>query len=321
MIVTVAPFPSIEYIYQIDRLMPHCEIEASHVSLSILSKCIHSAEIIKILQGEPLLLSSLGGFAGKYIKHYLDKAKIKSDIIWSDLETPHKMKIVLESSSDTYLLQAGQGQFAQSEALHKRMIKLTQKLRTYLNQVSTLVIGGYLPDCIEDDFYGLWIKEAKKYNIKTLISTGQPKLLEKVIEESPYALLFTEKQLETLGIVYANEHELLTQLLPYFDKGIHYIGLYLKEKGAYMLSKHKLCAISFHNQVSLSKENTAASGAFLGAFAIGIQRKYEQEKFFKMCTAAALVACCDVDRPLCSKKDVDTFAKKLKIREINLSSF
>ncbi len=318
MIITVAPFPSIEYIYRIDTLLPNCEIEAPCVSLSILSKCIHSAEIIKVLQDEPLLLSSLGGFAGKYIKHYLDKAKIKSDIIWSDVETPHKMKILLEQCSDTYLLQAGHQQLIYHEDLNKRALKLTQKLRTYLSQVSTLVIAGYLPECIDPKLYATWINEAKKYNIKTLVSTGQRPLLENCIEATPYALMFTEKQLEALGFNYHSEEVLLKELQPYLNKGVHYIGVYLKGHKAYMFSKSKLCAISVPHQPPLHKENTAASGAFLGAFAIGLQRKYEQEKFFKICVAAALVSCCEVDKPICSKKEMDTLAKKLKVQEIHL---
>ena len=94
MIITITPFPSIEYIYGIEEFTPNCQISSKNVSLNVLSKGVYSAQMMKVLQEEPILLSSFGGFAGKSIKHYLDKAKVKSDIVWTDYETPHQVKIL-----------------------------------------------------------------------------------------------------------------------------------------------------------------------------------------------------------------------------------
>ncbi len=57
---------------------------------------------INILQEEPILISP-GGFVGKSIKHYLDKSKVKTDIIWTDSKTPHQIKIMLKKSTDYYI--------------------------------------------------------------------------------------------------------------------------------------------------------------------------------------------------------------------------
>jgi fructose-1-phosphate kinase PfkB-like protein len=309
MIITVAPFPSVEYLYNVDFLEPNCEINSNDVSLNILSKCIHSAQIIKILQDEPILLGMLGGFAGKYIKHYLDKTRIKSDIVWTEAETPHKMKILVENSNAYYLLKRDQ-----HYDFSKEINVLSQKLKLQLKKVSTLLLAGYIPQGANPAIYKEWIKEAKLYNIKTIVCTGQKEVLEHTLLETPYALMFTKDQLNDLQINTESRGKMLAALIPYLKQGVHYIGLYLKDEGAYMLSKSKLCFMELPYPVNV-QNNTASSGAFLGAFAIGINRKYEQEKFAKMCLAAALSANYDVDKPICSKKDIDILTKKIKLKK------
>ena len=310
MIITVAPFPSIEYIYDVNYLETNCEINASNVSLNILSKCIHSAQIIKLLQDEPILIGMLGGFAGKYIKHYLDKSRIKSDIIWTDIETPHKMKILLQQTKDYYLVKRDP-----SYNFDKEASKLNQKLKTYIKHVNTLLLAGTIPESISSAIYKEWIKEAKQNNVKSIVCTGQPKVLEHVLEEPPYALMFTKDQLNSIGIMGETKEQIAASLIPYLQQGVHYIGVYHKDLGGLMLSKNKFCFIEPPSHLVL-QNNTAASGAFLGAFAIGINRKYEQEKFSKVCLAAALSVHGDVDKPMCSKRDLDLLAKKVKIKEL-----
>ena len=310
MIITITPFPSIEYIYGIEEFTPNCQISSKNVSLNVLSKGVYSAQMMKVLQEEPILLSSFGGFAGKSIKHYLDKAKVKSDIVWTDYETPHQVKITLSTSSDYYAICS-----EEDFAIEKELLKLSYKLKTHIKKVSTLVLSGRLPHGQNPQIYKEWVKEAKAHNVKTLVSTGQKEVLYFVLEEKPYALMFTLSQLKELGYDISNIETILDQLLPLFEHGIHYIGVYLKEKGALMLSKHKYCLVE-SPFLPINKNNTAASGAFLGAFAIGINRKYELERFSKLCLCAASAANSNVNYQICTRKDVESRLKKTKIKQL-----
>lgn len=314
MIITVAPFPSVEYIYNVDSLEPNSTINARTASLNILSNGIHSAEVIKILQDEPILLSMLGGFAGKYIKHYLDKSRIKSDIVWTDAQTPHRMRILMNPSDTYYLVKHNQ-----HDDFEKATIKLNQKIKTHLKKVSTLLLAGDLPPGVRPTLYKEWIKEAKLHNIKTILCTGQKEVLLSAIDEKPYALMFSKNQLEQLQIDTTSYHTIINELILYLNQGIHYIGVYLKEEGALMLSKNKYCLLTPPMVLNREPNHLASTGAFLGTFALGIQRKYEQEKFSRMCLAAALATQCDVNKPICSKKDIDLLTKKIKLKEIHLS--
>ncbi len=312
MIITITPFPSIEYIYDIEELHANCKLSSKNVSLNILSKGVYSAQMMKILQEEPILISSFGGFAGKSIKHYLDKAKVKSDIVWTDYETPHQVKITLSTTSDYYTLCS-----EEAFTIEKELLKLSYKLKNHIKKVSTLVISGRLPIGQDSKIFNEWIQEGKMHNVKTLISTGQRAVFEHVLEEKPYALMFTLSQLNELGYDITSKEVILEQLVPLFDYGIHYIGVYLKEQGALMLSKNKYCSIE-SPYLSFSKNNTAASGAFLGAFAIGINRKYELERFAKLCLCAASAAHCHVNESICTRKDIENQLKKTKIKQLML---
>lgn len=312
LIITITPFPSIEYIYSVETFISKEVLPSKNVSLNILSKGVYSAQMMKVLQEEPILISSFGGFTGKSIKHYLDKSKVKSDIVWTNYETPHQVKILLEKSADYYNLRS-----QETFTIDKELDKLSYKLKSHINKVSTLVISGKLPLGQNEGIYGEWIREAKSRNIKTVISTGQREIWNQMIQEKPYAILLTEDQLHTLGFPTDTYEAITRSLVPFLGSGIHFICVYLKNRGALILSKHQYCLVESPFQL-INKNNTATSGAFLGALAISINRKYEQEKMGKLCLAASLSANDNVMHKICTRKDVDIRYKKTKVKQILL---
>lgn len=83
-----------------------------------------------------------------------------------------------------------------------------------------------------------------------------------------------------------------------------------------MLSKHKYCLIEPPSGKIISSSRVT-NGAFLGAFAVGLDRRYEQEKFAKFCLSASLAVNNLASHTTCNKKEIDTLFKKVKIREIS----
>ena len=310
LIITLAPFPSIEYIYRVETFKPGEVLTSKNVSLNILSKGVYSAQIMKVLQAEPVLISSFGGFAGKSIKHYLDKSKVKSDIVWTEDETPHQVKIIIQDQPEAYILRS-QEHFT----LEKEYIKLTHKLKSHINKVSTLVLSGKLPHQLASQMMTEWISLAKAQNVKTVISTGQKEVWDVLKENKPYAILLTEDQLRDLELAEDTIENTIRKLAFFLGEGLHYICIYLKNKGAFILTKNKYCYVQspFH---LLNLNNTATSGAFLGALAIAINRNYEQEKIAKFCLAAALSADDNAAHSISNRKDIEYGYKKTKVKQI-----
>lgn len=311
-IITLTPFPSIEYIYSVEEFEPRKLLTSKSVSLNILSKGIYSAQMMKVLQEEPILISSFGGFAGKSIKHYLDKSKIKADILWTDYETPHQVKIILQSTEDDYTLRS-----QEPFSLNKELQKITYKLNSHINKVSTLVLSGRIPSSQDPNIFSEWIKTGKRRNVRTIVSTGQLPVWEQLINEKPYAVLLTEDQLNELGFDTSSLEGIAKEFVSFLGQGLHYICIYLKNRGAIVLSRNNYCLVKspFH---LLNQNNTASSGAFLGALAVGINRQYEQEKIAKMCLAAALCADDNVTHRICTRKDVEYHYRKTKVQNIEI---
>ncbi|MBP3888109.1 MAG: hypothetical protein J6F30_10800 [Cellulosilyticum sp.] len=312
LIITLTPFPSIEYIYSVEEFKPNELLTSKNVSLNILSKGIYSAQMMKVLQEEPILISSFGGFAGKSIKHYLDKSKIKSDIVWTDYETPHQVKIILEHKNEDYTLRS-----QESVMMDRELVRLNYKLHEHIKKVSTFVLSGKLLADKDSSIFKDWIQLAKHHNVKTIVSTGQKEVWSYIIEEKPYALFLTEEQLTALAFETDDLNQLTKVLTSYLGGGLHFICAYLKNRGALVLSKNKYCHVQSIYHL-LNQNNTAASGAFLGALAISVNRQYEQEKMAKLCLAAALSADDNVAHRICNRKDIDYKYKKTKVSQIKL---
>ena len=308
MIITLTPFPSIEYIYSVEELALGQSIPSKNVSLNILSKGVYSAQMMKVLQEEPLIISACGGFAGKSIKHYLDKGKIKSDLVWTEYETPHRVKIILERTLEDYTLLSSEAYTLQYE-----LERLNYKLKQHIHKVSTLILSGQLPKGQPTHIFKTWINLAKHHNVKTIVSTGQKEVWETILPARPYAILLTEEQIKSIGLMQEVTYEACVSLLaPLLGNGIHYICVYLKNRGALILSKQQYCLVQANTHL-MNPDNTATSGAFLGTLAVCINRQYEQEKTAKLCLAAALAADDNVMHKICKRKEVEYRYKKTKV--------
>lgn len=312
MIITLTPFPSIEYIYRVEEFEPKKLLTSKNVSLSVLSKGVYSAQMMKVLQEEPILIGSFGGFAGKSIKHYLDKSKIKSDIAWTQYETPHQIKIILQQTDIDYTLQA-----QESFNLDNELLRLNYKLNEHIKKVTTLVLSGRIPSNQDVSIFAKWIKMSKQHNVKTIVSTEQREVWQFILAEKPYGIFLTENQLNNLEFDTSDLKEIVKQFRGYLGGGIHFICIYLRNRGALILSKNNYCHVQSLVQLK-NENNTATSGAFLGALAISINRKYEQEKMAKLCLAAALSVDDNIMHRICSRKDVEYYYKKTKVKQIEV---
>ena len=308
MIITLTPFPSIEYIYSVEELALGQSIPSKNVSLNILSKGVYSAQMMKVLQEEPLIISACGGFAGKSIKHYLDKGKIKSDLVWTEYETPHRVKIILEHTLEGYTLLS-----SEAHTLQYELERLNYKLKQHIHKVSTLILSGQLPEGHPAQSFKMWIDLAKHHNVKTIVSTGQKAVWETTLQARPYAIFLTEDQIKSIGLMQEVTYEAcVAQLAPLLGNGIHYMCVYLKNRGALILSKQQYCLVQSTMHL-INPNNTATSGAFLGTLAVCISRQYQQEKTAKLCLAAALAADDNVMHKICKRKEVEYRYKKTKV--------
>lgn len=311
MIIAVDLLPKVDCSYNVNQLMPHGQMDIQDMKVQVVSQVIHGAQTIRVLQGDAIFVGILGGFIGKYIKHHMDIRKTKSDIIWAQMETPHEIKIADKSVKKKTTL-------SQSLSLVdlKIVTKLEQKIKLSIKPTTTLLLEGRLLNGVCPGIYSRLIEQGKTYSAKTVITTDEQGVLDVVLEQSPFGLMFTIPQLEKLGIDTSQVEGIVRQLSVYLDKGVRYIGVDLENQGGLLLSKNKSCYIE--PVVDETNQWTReSSAAFLGAFTIGIDRKYEQEKIGKLCVATAFAFQQTRESGNYNKNAIDQLVNKVKVRELS----
>ena len=311
MIMAVDLLPRVEYVYNVNKLLPYEHMDVGEMQVQIISQVIHGAQAIRVLQGDVVFTGILGGFVGKYTKHHMDVKKIKSDIVWADIQTPHEIKIVDgETNLDTVIKK-------DLKLIDERIVaKLEQKIKESIKRTTTLLLEGRVLNGVCPGIYNRLIVEGKRYSTKTVVTTSEPEVLEAVLEHPPYGLMFTMSQLESLGIEITHVEGIVQQLRVYLDKGVHYIGVDLQNQGGLILSKNKFCYIE-PTIDELSPWMDRSSAAFLGAFTIGIDRKYEQEKIAKLAVASSLAFQRSYGNMPYNKSTIDKLLTKVKVRELS----
>lgn len=310
LIVTVTLNPSIERTCIVEGLEVDKENIVLDQSSAVIGGQVTTGKVIKILQSEPMIFGLFGGLNGRYIKNHMDKLKIRTNIIWMPGETKNKISIVDPvSGTKTVFLDKG------IAVAKKEKNRIMRNFEESIKDCSAVVLGDEIPSELEPELFAEMIRIAKERSKKTII-TGEGEALRKAVEAHPYALKITKKGLEDLGIGKVSNDKLpiaLYELLQSYR--IHYLALDLGIEGAYLLSKNKVCYLRSEKTIEPLKTE-GATETFMGALAVGIERKYEQEKIGKIAVAASLAAMNVDDQEICRKIDVDFLMKKIKVREL-----
>ena len=311
MIIAVDLLPRIQYSYNINSLIPYGKMEAETMEARVISQAIHGAKTIRVLQGEVVFTGILGGFVGKYAKHYMDIKKIKSDIIWAEMQTPHEIKMFDQETNQETAVQKD------LKLLDERILwKAEQKIKLAIKPTTTLLLEGRILNGLCPQTYSRLIEEGKRYSAKTVITTNEPEVLSTLLGQVPYGLVFTMDQLDALGIDTDHIKSIVQRLREYIEMGVHYIGVDLKNQGGLVLSRNKFCYVEPTVDVA-SSWTDKSSAAFLGAFTLGIDRRYEQERIAKLAVATALAFQKSKENEPYNKSAVDKLLKKVRVRELS----
>lgn len=272
---------------------------------------IEAIRTIKLLQGEPNAIGFLGGLNGRYIKNFLDKNRIKSDFLWVNGETTLNTTYIDLTNNNTIKFHE-KGIIIQE----KDILRLKRNFEMSIKDSSVILLNTSLSKEFNNKVFQEMIATAKRYNIKTVLHTSGESLVEG-IKAQPYSVVLERENLKELNIKEENSQKILEKVHELLVKNsIHYIALNLYDDALYTISKNKICKVSIDNKYNFIKSEIGMS-AFIGAFALCIERKYEIEKTTKISMAASSAAAKNFDTDILFKKsEVDYSAKKYKIKEI-----
>ncbi|OGO82205.1 MAG: hypothetical protein A2Y18_01200 [Clostridiales bacterium GWD2_32_19] len=265
---------------------------------------------IKLLQSEPFVVSFLGGITGKHIKKVFTKNNIKSEHIYTRSDTELKVNI-LDNNNKSY---AVIGENAKN-IMDKEYAMYKSILNNLRNMAHVVIINESFFKSNEKEFYADILKFYKNDHYKIIVNTDK---YSNILDFSdiiiPYAIKVTISKDDK--ILEKSNDEIVKKYLAYIKKGIHYVAIDIAGKGAIFISKNKTCYIESNHDLP-SEKISEAIDAFLGAIAVGIERKYEQEKMSKIAFGTSVAVLQNKGISYCKQNDIMINKNKFKISEIN----
>lgn len=274
---------------------------------------VYSALIIKALQGEPYVLGIAGGISGRFIKNFMDKNRIKSDLLWKESETRSVLKII-DSVNMTETV------FVDDTFSHNELDlkNLKHKFQNNIRDANTVIINSRpLHDDVSERILEELMHISKENNQKVITSlTGIE--LRKALEHSPFGVVINASDLKELLLENTEDETLIIEELK--TLAIKYSIKYLvfdntQNKNIYVIAKHKICSAKY-GKFAKEVDEEGTKDLLVGAMAVAVSRKYEIEKMTKILAAVKGSVKVENYPNICHRKDVDNLYNKMKLVEI-----
>ena len=167
MIITVTLNPAIDKTLEVDNCTINSINRVSSIKIDAGGKGINVSKVIKSLKGESIALGALAGSTGEFIKSYLDDEKIKNDFVFVGGETRTNIKIVDKvKNTNTDINEPG------NSISEEEINRIKEKVFNDIKEDDILVLSGSVPQGVEKNIYEVWIKDAKKLGVKTILDAN-----------------------------------------------------------------------------------------------------------------------------------------------------
>lgn len=275
---------------------------------------IYTALIIKMLQAEPYIIGFSGGIGGRFIKNFLDKNRIKSDLIQLTDEAKVTTLLTDQCTGCSYRLESN-GLMLESN--HWKNLK--HKYHNHVKQSEVVIFSDDLPLEITENRQArprLLLEEHQK-----LIIRLKGSYLALAEQYHPYAIIADPYHLNFFDDNQENE---VLKSWPPDSKTFERLRLWMSQqqiKQFYLATEGKIYGISknkigYVTYQQADRNEMLVDSAIMGAVAIGAKRNYTFEKVLKLAGAIAQKINMDRFPRVIHRHDIDTNLNKVKVQEI-----
>lgn len=309
MILTVTLNPTVDKSYYIEKLIPGEVIRVSKKTQTAGGKGINVAKIAKLLGNNVVATGFLGGRNGEYVNAFLVKAGITSDFIILNTETRTCVNVNdLELNQQTVLLEPG------SFVSNDKMEELVSRYKKLLDGCKAVVLGGSLPDGIDETFYPRLILIAKEAGkIVALDTSGET--LRSGINACPSIIKPNRDEISSyLGRKVESIEETITAAKEIHENGTDIVIVSLGKDGAVFVMKNKVYRGTTPN---IKIVNTVGCGdSLVAGFITGLINNYDILDTIKLGMAVSTANALSREIGYYDKKDLDDLLTKVTAFEI-----
>ncbi len=302
MITTTLFNPEIESIIKVNKLTKGKKQKSNEYRLRISRCSIHSAYVVKVLQGVPFVVGFSCGIGGKFIKNFLDKNRIKSSLVNKDNEVRTKFLIVDDEVTTTII--DDNMSFKNSDFRNIKHI-----FNGNMDKSGVFIVSGEINSPEEVHLLENTVEFIHSRNKRYVLSLDDSQY-DRFFANAPTAVIGKFSQFSNVCKV---EDDLYTCLIKLKELAelhkIRYIIIY-DENIIYGISKNKIVS------ADVSPVKDVNRHAVAGALALGIKRKYEFEKIVKLLSAVAATFEEDKFPNSITRNKIDKMKSKILLKEI-----
>ncbi|MGE5943052.1 MAG: 1-phosphofructokinase family hexose kinase, partial [Flavobacteriales bacterium] len=198
-----------------------------------------------------------------------------------------------------------------NDLLDEELNGIKSVLDKSLNNNDILVLSGSLPQNVPTDYYATLIKQVSNKNIKIVIDTSGPALME-ALKEKVFLIKPNQKELAQLaGKDFLSSVEQEDFALEMVTSGkAKYVAVSLGARGAFMASKD---GVIYQSTPSVSVKSTIGAGdSMVAGLIYGIKNDFPVNDILKWGVACGVATTMNEGTNLASKSNINNVLKMLK---------
>ena len=181
MILCVGGTPAVQRTLLFESLAVGDVNRAQKLYVTASGKVVNAARAVKTLGGESLLLTFLGGDAGRHVSRTLDAEDVSHEAVWVEDDAPTRTCITIleEDGPVTELVEEA------PSVSNSDMTALESIVTKHLGEARALCLIGSFPPGVPEDFYARLAAQAAEAGIPVLVD-AQKSLLLNTLAKRPF---------------------------------------------------------------------------------------------------------------------------------------
>lgn len=300
-IITLTVNPALDKSALIDGLVPEQKLSCYSLRTQPGGGGINISRVLSRLQEESICFFTSGGDNGKYLESLLLKERINFNGISVKEPTRENLSVSDTRTNLQYRFGMPGNPISKSE-MDLIFSAIYQQVK--LNDI--LVLSGSLAQHMPDDFYAQLIKSLENKNLKIIVDTSGPALINAIEATLPiYLIKPNQKELAQLaGATFLSNKEQENFALGLInDKHIKYVVVSLGPKGAFIASK---TGIIYQRAPSIKVKSTIGAGdSLVAGLVYGIKNNFSPQEMLKFGVACGAATTMSEGTDLASQESIN----------------
>ncbi len=308
MVYTVTLNPALDRTLCVDKLVAN---EANRITKETRyagGKGIDVSRVLLELGIESIVLGFVGGYTGRELEGRLFNKGLTPDFIHITGETRTNVIIRTKSNQDYILNVPG------PEIHAEELSRLYNKIKSVKRRPTIVVISGSIPRGISPRIYAQLTLVFESLGAKVIVDSSG-KALKESIKATPFLIKPNLKEFcQLIGKEIKEKKALIQEAKKIVKKGVEYVVISLREKGALVVSAEKIYEIT--PPLVEVRNSIGAGDSLVAGIVAGMKQGKKMEEALKLGVAAGTATVTLEGTALATKEKIKQIISGVKLTEL-----